>query len=334
MASGNVNNTPHGEIVVSAFQPAKWLRNPHIQTLYPFLARRGGRPVTRRERLSLPDGDFVDLDWAIGAPPKAPWVLVLHGLEGSIRSHYAVGLLNRLTAAGYRAVLMHFRGCSGEPNRLPRSYHSGETGDLDYVVRTLQQRELNTPLGVIGFSLGGNVLLKWLGEQRTEAPVTAAVAVSVPFSLSLAATRLEQGLSRLYQAYLLRKLRRSLRAKQSQVELPLDLHNLRKLQTFRAFDNAVTAPLHGFNGVDDYYARASSRPYLSRISRPTLIIHALDDPFMTSAIVPDQNELSPWVRLELSSQGGHVGFIGGSIRQPTYWIEHRVTEFLMSHLPC
>lgn len=321
-----------GSVVTSSFKPAWWLPGPHVQTLFPFILGRHLPVSTRRERLTLPDGDFLDLDWAVEAPEKAPLVLILHGLEGSLRSHYAGGLMRSLNLAGLRAVLMHFRGCSGEPNRLARSYHSGETGDLDWVVRLLRRREPETALAAVGFSLGGNVLLKWLGETGAQADLQAAVAVSVPFDLAIAADRLEHGLSRLYQAYLLHKLRRSLRAKQARVELPFEVPNLGQLDSFRRFDHAVTAPLHGFAGVDDYYARASSRPFLSRIARPTLILQALDDPFMTPAIVPSPQELAPLVRLELSAKGGHVGFISGRPFHPEYWLEQRIPAYLGDQL--
>lgn len=223
---------------------------------------------------------------------------------------------------------MHFRGCSGTPNRLARSYHSGETGDLDTIVRLLVAREPNCPLALIGFSLGGNVLLKWLGEQAATVPVQCAVAVSVPFRLNLAAQRLNRGGSRLYQAYLLHKLRRALLAKRQHVALPIS-PEWDRLDSFRAFDDAVTAPLHGFTGVDDYYTRASSLPYLQRIACPTLILHAADDPFMTPAVLPTENQLSDAVRLELSPQGGHVGFVAGRLPwQPRFWLEERIPAFL------
>lgn len=322
----------HGSIITSSFKPAWWLPGPHAQTLFPFIARRRLTIATQRERLILPDGDFLDLDWALNAPTQAPLVLVLHGLEGSLRSHYAAGLLQSLNRAGLRAVLMHFRGCSGEPNRLPRSYHSGETADLEWVVTLLRQREPDATLAAVGFSLGGNVLLKWLGEFGAHAKVDAAVAVSVPFSLAIAADRLDRGLSQIYQAYLLHKLRRSLRAKQARIKLPLVLPDLNQLDSFRRFDDAVTAPLHGFAGVDDYYARASSRPFLMRITLPTLILQARDDPFMTPAILPSPADLAPAVRMELSPTGGHVGFIGGRLGHPDYWLEQRIPTFLNEQL--
>jgi len=318
-----------GVIAPSGFRPAWWLPGAHLQTLYPHLLRRPRPPAVERERVELPDGDFVDLDWAPQTGRPGELVLLLHGLEGSIRSHYAAGLLSALHAAGMNAVLMHFRGCSGEPNRLPRAYHSGDTGDLDHVARLLLRRSGVTGLCVAGVSLGGNVLLKWLGEQGAAAPVRRAAAVSVPFDLANAARRMERGLSRLYQAWLLGRLRASLRAKAQRMALPVAIDRLDRLTTFRAFDDAVTAPLHGFAGVDDYYRRSSSRPFLARIAVPTLILHARDDPFMTPDAIPREDELAPPVTLELSTHGGHVGFVAGRLPgRPQYWAEQRLCRFL------
>jgi predicted alpha/beta-fold hydrolase len=223
---------------------------------------------------------------------------------------------------------MHFRGCSGEPNRLDRSYHSGETGDVDSVVRTLLSREPRTPLAVVGFSLGGNVLLKWLAEKREDAGVAGAVAVSVPFVLGAAARRLNQGLSRTYQWLLLRNLHNKLRVKFRNRTAPIDLERLASWRTFELFDHHVTAKLHGFEGVEDYYRRSSSRQYLADIAAPTLIVHARDDPFMTPEVIPSSEELSPTTRLEVSRTGGHVGFVAGTPWRPRYWLEERTIAFL------
>lgn len=316
----------------STFQPAWWLRGPHRQTLYPVLARRHHpRVPTRRERLELPDGDFLDLDWGPGN--DGPLVLILHGLEGSIRSHYARGLLSALARRGWRGVVMHFRSCSGEPNRLPRSYHSGETGDLDWVVRLLHRREPQTALTVVGYSLGGNVLLKWLGEQGESVPLHTAVAVSVPFDLGECANRTRKGLSRIYLSHLMRNMRRSLRAKQDLMELPIGGVEIDRLTDFWSFDNAITAPLNGFRDVHHYYAHASSRAYLRTIHLPTLILHARDDPFMTPAVIPQPCELAEPVRLELSEHGGHVGFVAGEVPwRAEYWLEHRICQHLAAWL--
>jgi len=248
-----------------------------------------------------------------------------------VHSHYAAGIMHALHARGLRAVLMHFRSCSEEPNRLARSYHSGETGDIAHVVDVLRGRHPSTPLAGVGYSLGGNVLLKWLGETGPHNRLTQAVAVSVPLRLDRAAERLEHGASRLYQAYLLRSLRRSVGRKFRDRDLtpPLALRELRRLRTFRAFDDAITAPLHGFRDAEDYYTCSSSRPFLGDIRVPTLILQSEDDPFLTPDALPGEEELASAVTLELSPRGGHVGFVTG--RWPwraRYWLEERILQQL------
>lgn len=330
----------------SAFKPAWWCRGPHCQTLWQALLRRRPRLPLRRERLELPDGDFLDLDW--GADPSAdsraredaPIVLILHGLEGSAQSVYARGLLAAVQAHRWRGAVLHFRGCSGTPNRLARSYHSGETGDLDFVVRLLHARHPRVPLAAVGFSLGGNVLLKWLGERGANAPIRAAVAVSVPFLLDRVAARLTQGMSRLYQWKLLRSLREALRRKFTPMRdagagdalaAPIDLARLDGLRCFYDFDQHVTARLHGFESAEHYYRVSSSRQYLSGIAIPTLILHAADDPFMTVDAIPRTEEISATTALEVHARGGHVGFVAGRWPwAPVYWLELRIPEFLAS----
>jgi uncharacterized protein len=320
-------------IVKSGFEPPWWLRNAHLQTLWPYLFRSRPQISTRRERLELPDGDFLDLDFTLNE--SGPVVLVLHGLEGSIRSKYAAGLLSCLSAHGYRAVLMHFRGCSGEPNRLPRSYHSGETGDPAFVIDWLQTRFPRQPLAAIGFSLGGNALLKLLAEQGENCRLQTAIAISVPFLLNNAADQFNRGLSRLYRQYLLRSLIRSALNKHERIDLAarINLDLVRNCRDFWIFDHEVTARLNGFKDVHDYYQRSSSRQYLQSIKTPTLILHARDDPFMNPQTPPTQNELSDHITLELSAHGGHVGFVAGNNPfNMKYWLEERVLRYLQDHL--
>lgn len=313
------------------FKAAWWLFNPHLQTIWPVLIRKFKKLSVERERLELPDGDFLDLDW-MGKDQSGPLVMILHGLEGSTESHYVKGMLNAINACGWRGVVMHFRGCSGEPNRLPRSYHSGETKDLEYVISVLMEREQETPLASIGYSLGGNVLLKWLGETKANNPLKAAIAVSVPFELHKAASRIECGFSRFYQWYFLRCLRERLSAKFTKVPTDVDVNFLNQLQTMREFDDKYTAPLHGFCNVDHYYQVASSRQYLRHIQIPTLIVHAKDDPFMTEDIIPQPEELSSCIELEITNEGGHVGFVSGTYPwKPQYWLEDRVTQYLKDY---
>lgn len=313
--------------VSEPFVPAWWCRGPHAQTLWPYLFRRRPDVALVRERLELPDGDFLDLDWTAGN--SGPIVLLLHGLEGSSSSKYARGLLRAVHERGWRGVLMHFRGCSGDANRLARGYHSGETTDLEYVIAQLHARAPHTPLAVVGYSLGGNVLLKWLGETGLTAPLCAAVAVSVPYLLNVSAARLERGVSRAYQWSLVRRMRRSVLRKRARVTLPIDTENVARLKTFREFDEHVTAPLHGFRGADHYYSTSSSRQYLAGIALPTLLLHALDDPFMTPDTVPESHEASTSVRYEFSPHGGHVGFVAGRFPwSARYWLEERIPGFL------
>lgn len=304
------------------FAPAWWLPGPHLQTLVPnLLPRRGVR--LSRERLELPDGDFLDLDW--GPPRPGPLVLLLHGLEGSSRSPYVAGLMRRLAAAGYQGVVMHFRGCSGEPNRQPRAYCAGETADIAHVVDVLRARRPH-PVAMIGVSLGGNALLRWLGDPaRAGDAVDTAIAISVPFDLARAAVRMNRGFSRLYQWYLVNRLRRSVARKCRHMPMPIDCTRLAELRDFRSFDDAVTAPLHGYRDVDDYYARASCRSWLPGIRVPTLILHAENDPFMSPDVIPDARELSAAVRLEVAAGGGHAGFMDSLGRS---WLESRCVAWL------
>ena len=314
-------------MVNSDFVPAWWLKHPHLQTLWPALCRARPNVTLDRERLELADGDFVDLDWTRASTQRI--ALILHGLEGSSRSHYARGMLAALERRGWRAGVLHFRGCSGSLNRLARNYHSGDTADLAFVVARIRERWPGAPLAIIGYSLGGNVLLKWLAERKQTAPVAAAVAVSVPFSLGAVATRLERGASRIYQWRLLSDLKRKMRRKLKARPLPLSLADVETGTTFWGFDDRVTAPLHGFADAATYYREASCGPTLRDIARPTLIIHALDDPFMVERVIPAANALSPQVRIELSQNGGHVGFIGGGVPgRPRYWLEERIPRFL------
>lgn len=319
-------------IIESTFSPAWWLFNCHLQTIWATLTRNEKTPIDKWERFELPDGDFIDLSWAInGLLDDTPLVILLHGLGGNQDSTYIAGQMHAYNKRGWRALLMHFRGASKEPNRLPRAYHSGDTADLNYLLQELGRREPNTKKALVGISLGGNVLLKWLGENPEQAIIHLAVAVSVPFQLNMVADRINKGFSRFYQKYLLKKLRQVFKRKLIMQEegFPFTERDLDKLKCFWTFDEQVTAKLHGFSNVHSYYREASSKPYLININIPTLIIHAIDDPFMTPNALPKEAELSPYVTLELSRRGGHVGFITGSTPgKPVYWLDKRIPEFL------
>jgi len=321
-------------LVDSEFQPAFWLRNAHAQTVFASKLRPSPPLQIERERLELDDGDFLDLSWLPerGLDADAPIVIVLHGLNGTLESKYARGLLRQVDAHGARGVLMHFRG-SLEPNRLPRGYHSGETGDFAAVIAHVARYFPRAPLAAVGYSLGGNVLLKYLGEQGDDSPLACATAVSAPYDLKGCAEAIRHGLARFYQAHLINGMREAVESKFRFMDPPQPLPDLRGLRDFFAFDDAVTAPLHGFDGAEDYYARSSSGPFLQHIRAPTLILHAQDDPFMSADIVPAQADLSPAVRFELSRHGGHVGFVAaGRLGQPVYWLEQRIPEFLRERL--
>jgi predicted alpha/beta-fold hydrolase len=323
-----------------SFKPSWWLNNAHLQTLYPSLFRKIPDLQLRRERLILPDGDFIDLDYC-GEDKKQPLIILLHGLTGSAQSGYIKGLQHVLLKQNIRSVALNFRGCSGESNHSSRCYHSGETEDLDFVYRILRQREPNTDLAAVGFSLGGNMLLKWLGERHSEIDLFAAVAVSVPLMLSECATKLDSGFSKFYRANLLRELKKYIHQKKQHLEKlgnQLELEKLNKLgdlsdvHSFWEYDERVVAKLYGFQNAHDYYQRSSSRQFLKSIITPTLIIQALDDPFMTSKVLPHSNELSPNVHLEITKGGGHVGFVmGKNPFRPVYWLERRILAFLIQH---
>ncbi len=315
-------------IVKSEFKPAWWLSNPHLQTLWPTLFRRLPKLDLNAHRLELDDGDFLDL--ALTPINNKPIVIILHGLEGSLNSPYAKPLIKALHDTGYAVCFVHFRGCSNEINRLDRSYHSGDTADLSAVIKYFKATYSQDVYAIIGFSLGGNVLLKWLGEQAEHAPITTAVAVSVPFVLADAGDRLEKSFSRVYQKHLVSLCQQKYQKKFAKKSSPLTI-KINQLNTFYKFDDQVTAPLNGFAGADDYYQKSSSRQFLKTIQTPTLILHAKNDPFMWEQTVPHEKELSNKVQLELSESGGHVGFVQGN--HPfniEYFLDGRIIEWLNS----
>ena len=294
-------------IIESEFQPAKMLANRHVQTLIgPLLVSVSQQPKNWSE-IALPDGDFMEIAWF--GPDNGPLLLILHGLEGSYRSHYIQRVIKPFITAGWRIAVAHFRGCGRKINARSRSYHSGSSDDLTAAIEHLQQsRQL--PTSILGFSLGGNVLLKWLGENPDQQVVKRAMAVSVPFKLDVCATSIGRGFSRTYQKHLIGILKKKTRQKLL-LQLPghqIDEPDWRSINNFWQFDHLVTAPLNGFNGVNDYYQQASSYQFLPMIKTPTLILQALDDPFMSPEVLPEEAQLGPGITLELSQFGGHVGF--------------------------
>lgn len=322
-------------IISSEFKPAWWLKNGHLQTIYSSIARKKKCiNADYTERLILPDGDFIDLSWiSNGLPEDAPLVIFLHGLCGNINSSYVAGQIEAYNQFGWRTLFMHFRGASDVANLKTRAYHSGETQDLDYLLQVLKQREPNTKKAIVGISIGGNILLKWLGEQGMQNYVDGAVAVSVPFMLDNIANKINIGFSKIYQIYLLKKMRAVFAKKiEAYPNLFVDyVAHINNARNFWEFDNKVTAPMYGFKDVHDYYAKSSSRKYLYNIKTPTLIIHALDDPFMTNDVVPNSSELGKEVTLELSKHGGHVGFVSGhKAGKAIFWLDTRVPEYLQT----
>jgi len=309
-----------------AFKPAAYLRNAHLQTIWPSFFRRRPPLAVEWERMELADGDFIDLAWHAQNRPQAPLVLLMHGLEGSLDSHYTRALMQALQQAGFNGVFMTLRGCGRDANRLDHSYHSGQTADLHSVLQQLQARA-QLPVAAIGISLSANLLLKYLGEQAERSLLQAAVAISPPFQLAPCAQRLQQGFSRVYGRYLLNKLKPSFRAKFQNRPCPLDV-DLDTIQTMYEFDDQITAPLNGFMSADDYYTRSSCFPCLRAIHTPSLIIHAADDPFMTPDIVPSEADVSDAVSLAISPYGGHVGFMHGTPWRLRYWLDEAVPNWL------
>lgn len=320
---------PHGRIIESHFRPHPLLRGAHAQTLGASLLRPLPRLYIRRERLELSDGDFVDLGWC--GEGSGPIVVLVHGLTGSFDSKYLRGTARRLLAKGWRCVLLQLRGAGPEPNRSTRYYNHGDTADLRHLWHLLRQREPATPLYSIGWSLGANVTLKALAEEGHEAPVRATAVACAPFQLTVCADRLRQGFSKVYQKRLLDELKASLRRKHARLAPPagVDLAAALQAQDFYQFDDAYTAPLNAYRNALDYYQRCSSAQFLRAIQVPTLIVNALDDPFMTPELIPAETDLAPSVTLELSQHGGHVGYIGASrTGQPEAWLEWRLSETL------
>jgi len=323
------------------FVPAWWAPGAHLQSAWARLVRSRRLITFEREVLTTPDGDELMLDHAAG-PAGAPRVLLLHGLEGSAHSLHTQGLALLARQVGWRSTVLNFRSCARDPadikrrlpNRTPRLYHAGETGDLEMVVRLLLGREPAAPLYAIGFSLGGNVLLKWLGEAGAASAIRAAATISVPYDLGAAARHLERRVGRVYARHFMTRLKTKsldLLRRFPAETAHLDPARIRAARTFGEFDQAVTAPLHGFASAEDYYARCSAIGYLPRIAVPTLCVSSHDDPFFPASAVAEAAAVaSPSVRFVVSPKGGHVGFVAGRWPwRPIYWAEELVTNWLV-----
>lgn len=315
------------------FIPALWLKNPHAQTIWPVLAASKVHIALKKQKIELPDGDFIELVWDAANADQSdkPIVLILHGLGGDINSAYAKSFMNSFSKSNWRPVFMHFRGAGEECNRLDRAYHSGDTEDVAYIVNLLSKQ--CDEIAAVGVSLGGNVLLKWLGQTGDRNPLKAAVAISVPFELRPSVDHMSTGFSRAYQRWLLRSLRYYINRKFENRPAPFDMQLANTARSFWEYDNVVTAPLHGFKDADQYYAESSSRQYLPGITVPTLIIHAKDDPFVPTQAIPSFEEVSSSTTLQITDYGGHVGFISSKGYFKTEnWLDKRIPAYLREFL--
>jgi len=323
--------------VTSSFVAMKGFSNPHFQTILPSILNRRKKAYYLHQRFELDDGDFLDLAWQqLPSLDSRPIIIIFHGLEGSVRSPYAFRMMAALDKKGFNSVVMHFRGCYVETNRLARAYHSGETEDAKSIIKYLLKSYPQRPLGAVGYSLGGNMLMKLQGELAETSPLFAAVSVSAPLRLEMTADHINSGASRFYQKILMDSLKKRLLEKFEQHDyekiLGLKKEDVPKWKSFWEYDDLFTGPVHGFEDAEDYYTRSSAQQYLQYIARPALIIHAKDDPFMPISVLPDEMTLPENISLEVSDHGGHVGFIGGSFLHPRHWLEERIPSFFEEKL--
>ncbi len=314
------------------YSPAWWIPGGHLQTLWGKLFRRQAPAPTNLERWDTPDGDFVEVHRLPG-PRGSPRLILLHGLEGTIRSHYAQGLLGEAVRRGWAADLLIFRSCGSEMNRTKRFYHSGETSDLALVLDRIVNEFSDVPIALAGVSLGGNVLLKFLGERGNDLPpqLAAAAAISVPFDLGRSSQRINRGFSTMYQRFFLESLKRKVREKVVHFPDLAQPERIAGLRTLEDFDDVITAPVHGYRDAEDYYTRASSLPSLSGIRLNTLLLSAVDDPMLPPEVLDEVREVArtnPALHIEFVQKGGHAGFVTGSLPwRPFYYAEYRVGEF-------
>lgn len=324
------------------YQSPAWLRWPlvagHAQTILPAILSPRPNVEYRRERWEtvaddVPDGDFIDVDHVDAADPAAPIVVLFHGLEGSSQSHYARTLMYWVKDRGWAGAVPHFRGCSGEPNRMRRAYHSGDSAEIDWILRRIAAEHPQRALYAAGVSLGGNALAKWLGEQGAAAGfVRRAAVISAPLDLRAGGHALSRGVGMVYTRVFLRTLKRKTIAKlASHPDLATSAgfaQAVLQARDLHAFDNLYTAPVHGFRDTEDYWTRASAKPWLPKISVPTLVLNAKNDPFMPAEALPHAQEVSPHVRLEQPDDGGHVGFAVGSFPGRLDWLPLRILRWI------
>jgi hypothetical protein len=317
---------------VPAYRAPAWLPGGHAQTIWP-VVRKGTPPPYHRERWDTPDGDFIDVDW-LAAPEdaQAPLVVLFHGLEGSSSSHYAGTLMHALAQRGWGGAVPHFRGCSGEPNRLPRAYHSGDSAEIDWILRRLRTRFPQRLIFAAGISLGGNAMMKWAGEQESAARdvVQAIASVCAPLDLTAAGLALQEGFSLVYARHFLITLKTNAGAKLARFPGLFDERRMRRAKTLYEFDDVVTAPLHGFKDAGDYWRRSSSRPWLRGVRLPALVLNALNDPFLPRQALPAPQQVAASVALEYPATGGHVGFVSGPFPGHLDWLPHRLLAYFDS----
>lgn len=314
------------------FRAPWWQPGGHVQTIWAALCAKGGEsPAWRRERWDTPDGDFIDIDFSSRlASASAPTLVLFHGLEGSSSSHYAKALAQVCAQRGWHLAVPHFRGCSGEPNRLLRAYHSGDSDEVDWILRRLQQ-SASGELLAMGVSLGGNALARWAGLQQQAAAelVKGAAVICAPLDLVAGGVNLGQGLNRwIYTPMFMRTLVPKALAKWQQSPGVFDKERLQRARTLHDFDDVFTAPVHGFRDADDYWSRASAKPLLKQVAVPLLLLNARNDPFVPAHSLPRPDEVSATVQLWQPPHGGHVGFASGAWPAHVQAMPLAVTEWL------
>ncbi len=319
-------------IAPSSYQPPFFLRSGHLQTIYPSLFRRMGLNLYHRERITTADNDFLDLDWStVGSRQLG---ILCHGLEGNSQRPYMVGMAKRLNRQGWDVLAWNYRSCSGPINRQLRFYHNGSIDDLDTVVQHALKRQTYQRIVLIGFSLGGNLILVYLGDrgQRVDRRIRSAVVFSVPCDLAAGARALARPSCKLYMQNFLTSLHQKIRAKMRVMPGCIDDHDFHRIKTFKDYDNRYTAPLHGFKDAEDYWQKCSSLAYIPQVRVPTLIINALDDPFLSGDCYPIlSSSKNDYVFLETPSNGGHVGFIQFN-GDKSYWSENRAIQFIQQRV--
>lgn len=311
------------------YRAPRWLPGGHAQTLWPLLIKP--RPLKlRRERWTTPDGDFIDVDHLDG-PADGPLLVLFHGLEGSARSHYAISTARACRKAGWRFVVPHFRGCSGQLNLRPRAYHSGDSAEIDWILRRLYASNGERRMHAAGVSLGGNALLKWAGERGTSAGeiVTGIAAMCPPLDLAGCGHNLARGFNRVYTQHFLKTLKATAGERLQRFPDLFDATRMRNASNFYEFDDAVTGPVHGFAGADDYWQRSSAKPWLKSIAIPALVVNPKNDPFLPESYLPSIMETGTKVRLEQPTEGGHVGFVSGPFPGNLDWLPQRLLHFFL-----